>query len=323
MISKQPMIIAEACQNHNGDLATLKEMIYAAKEAGADYLKIQSMLADELTRRERFEEGSQDHERVKTIKRPYAPEHQRLKPMDLDDNAHQWFIDECHKAGIKPMTTIFTFSRIKTLGTMDWDEVKVASYDCASLPFLLELGKYFRHLFISTGSTTDEEIRKTALALQGHSFSLLHCVTIYPTPLSEIHLKRIDWLRQFTGSVGFSDHTLVERDGLKASKAALYYGADIIERHFTILPAKDTKDGPVSVNPAQLKELVDFARWSKQDQKKYVREHIPEYEQMLGSAQRELSHTEKLNRDYFRGRFAMRAGGEMIYNWDNDSFVDP
>lgn len=317
-VPKKPIIIAEACQNHKGDLSILKDMIYAAKEAGADYIKIQSMLADELTQRDRFESGVEEKGRIKAIKRPRAAEYQRLKPMDLDDEAHQWFISECRKAGIKPMATIFTFSRMKTLGALDWDEVKVASYDCASWPFLLELKKYFRRLFISTGSTTDEEIKKTAASLKGHSFSFLHCVTIYPTPLTEIHLRRMDRLRQFTDSVGFSDHTLVERDGLKASQAAIYYGADIIERHFTILPAQETKDGPVSINPSQLRELADFTRWSKEDQKRHIEKYVPEYGLMLGSSQRNLSETEILNRDYYRGRFATRVGEKIVYNWDKE-----
>lgn len=313
---KRPIIIAEACQNHQGDHSILKDMIYAAKEAGADHIKIQSMRSGELTKRGRFETGMEDHGKVQVIKRPYEPEYQRLKPMDLNDETHQWFIEECGKAGIKPMTTIFTFSRIKTLGALNWDEVKVASYDCASWPFLLELKKYFRHLFISTGSTTDEEIKKTAASLKGHSFSFLHCVTIYPTPLTEIHLRRMDWLRQFTDSVGFSDHTLVERDGLKASQAAIYYGADIIERHFTILRPQETKDGPVSIDPAQLKALVDFARLTKDEQRRSIDEHVPEYSLMLGSAHRELSDIERLNRDYYRGRFAVKKNGHYVYNWE-------
>ena len=247
---KKAKIIAEACQNHKGDLKILKDMIHAAKEAGADYIKIQSMLADGLTKRQRFEDGV-TAEGNKVIKRPYQTEHERLKLMDLDDQAHVWFVDECREVRIKPLTTVFSFSRLQFLASLPWDEIKVASYDCASYPLIKELKKYFKHLFISTGATYDSEIKKTAEILKDHSFSFLHCVTIYPTPLEEIHLRRIDWLRQFTPSVGFSDHTLIERDGLKASLAAIYYGADVIERHFTVLKPQATKDSPISITPKQ------------------------------------------------------------------------
>jgi sialic acid synthase SpsE len=313
---KKITVIADACQNHRGNLSILKEMIYAAREAGADYIKIQSILADELTRRERFEEGVTENGRIKAIKRPYRAEYERLKPMDLNDEAHAWFVDECKRAGIKPLTTVFTFSRIRFLASLDFESVKVASYDCASAPFIRELKKYFGHLIISTGATLDNEIEKTAQILKGHPFSFLNCVTIYPTPLDQIHLRRIGWLRKFTNSVGFSDHTLVKRDGLKAALAAIYYGADIIERHFTILKPDQTKDGPVSVSPGQIRRLVEFSRLSKEDQKKYIDENIPEYPMMLGSESRELTEEELLNRDYYRGRFAQRKGDMILYNWE-------
>jgi N,N'-diacetyllegionaminate synthase len=307
-------IIAEACQNHKGDLTTLKDMIWEAKEAGADFIKIQSMLADELTKRPEFEEGVTENGKVKAIKRPYQPEYERLKPMDLDDKAHIWFIEECRKAGIKPMTTLMSLSRLDFVASLGWDAVKVASYDCSSLPFLKSLRSKFKYLYVSTGATYDHEIKAAADVLKDN-FSLLHCVTIYPTPLNEIHLKRMEWLRQFTPSVGFSDHTLVARDGIKASLAAIYYGANVIERHFTNRPPEMTKDGPVSITAAQIKELRQFSLLSKADQKAYIDAHIPEYEGMIGSAQRVLSETELLNRDYYRGRFAARKNGQVVYNW--------
>ena len=310
------VIIAEACQNHKGDLSILKDMIYAAKEAGADYIKIQSMLADELTQRERFEQGVIENGKVKSMKRPFGPEYERLKSMDLSNEAHVWFIEECQKADIKPLTTIFTYSRIEYLASLGWDEVKVASYDCSSFPFLKKLRKHFKHLFISTGSVTDSEIKEASEVLKGSSYSFLHCVTIYPTPLNEIHLRRIDWLRRFTPSVGFSDHTLLERDGLKASFAALYFDANVIERHFTVLDKLSTKDGPVSVDPDQLRELVEFSKLDKEQQKEYINEYVNEYDIMLGVETRELSDQELLNRDYYKGRFAAMINGKHRYNWE-------
>ncbi len=84
-------IIAELCQNHNGDLSLMKEMVWAAAEAGATYAKVQSMLADDLSFRERFEEGLWEGDRQVAIKRPYRTEYERLKPMDLSDEAHGIF----------------------------------------------------------------------------------------------------------------------------------------------------------------------------------------------------------------------------------------
>lgn len=314
--NNQPIVIAEACQNYNGDLGILKEMIHAAKEAGAEFIKIQSIYSNELTKRNRFENGITKNGIVKVIKRPYKAEYNRLRPMDIGDKGHQIFIEECKKVGIKPLTTIFTYSKIKFLAKLGWDNVKVASYDCASFPFLEELKKYFKHIIISTGATTDLEIQKTAKILGNHNFSFLHCVTIYPTPMSSLHLNRMNWLKKFTNSIGFSDHSLVKRDGLKASKVALFLGANIIERHFTILKPEKTKDGPVSINPYQLKELVEFSKLEKADQKAFIKENINEFDQMMGSETRSLSEEELLNRDYYRGRFAMVKNNNYLYNWE-------
>ncbi len=313
-----PVIIAECCQNHKGDLSLLKDMIWAARDAGADYVKIQSMLADELAVRPRFEDGVVEDGVTKVIKRPWQPEYDRLKPMDLDDDAHRWFVEECGRAGIAPLTTSFTRSRVPFLATLPWPAIKVASYDCASLPLLRDLKASFPLLFISTGATTDDEIAQAAALLGDHPFSLLHCVTVYPTPLDQLHLGRMDWLRQFTPSVGFSDHTLVGRDSLKASFAALASGADVIERHYTLLAPDETRDGPVSINAPQLAELVAFARLPREEQRAFAEREIPEFAAMQGESQRPMTHAELLNRDYYRGRFATRTGDGWTYNWEED-----
>lgn len=309
-------IIAELCQNHEGDINTLKEMVWEAAEAGATYAKIQTIFADDLTKRERFEDGVKEGDIIKVIRRPHAPEYGRLKPMDLDRKAHEIFLNECQAAGIKPLTTVFARSRIPFVHELGFKEVKVASYDCASFPMIKELKERFEHLYISTGATFDNEIETTASVLKGHNFSFLHCITIYPTPLDQVNLARIDYLRKFTNEVGFSDHTLVERDGLKASIAAIFLGAQIIERHFTVLDRTLTKDGPVSINPEQLKELVEFSRMSKAELEGYIGKKIPEFKQMIGRAKRTLSNEELLNRDYYRGRFASIVSGQIIYNWE-------
>jgi len=317
----EPLIIAEFCQNHKGDRNLLKEMIWEAAGSGATYAKIQSMLADDLTFRERFEDGARDGEKQITIKRPYQPEYERLKPMDMTDADHLWFAEECKRAGILPLTTIFSRSRIPFIVGLGWEAVKVASYDCASLPMLRELKDNFKHLFISTGATYDSEIRQAAELLQGSSFSFLHAVTIYPTPLNEFHLARMEYLRQLTPSVGLSDHSLVARDGIKASQVALSLGASVIERHFTVLPAEATKDGLVSINPQQLKQLVDFSRLNKEQQEDFVHREIPDYEQTMGQSMRNLSQAEELNRDYYRGRFASRVGNGFVYNWEDKPVI--
>jgi sialic acid synthase SpsE len=298
-------------------------MVFAAAEAGADYAKIQSMLVDDLTRRDRFEEGLWEGDTQVAIKRPYRPEYERLKPMDLDNDSHLRFIETCREAGIKPLTSVFSRSRVPFLASLGFDAIKVASYDCASLPLLRELKEHFGHLYISTGATHDEEIRAAAACLGDHPFTFLHCVTIYPTPLDEMHLARLEYLRRFTPSVGFSDHSLVARDGIKASAVALHLGANVVERHFTVLKPGETKDGPVSIDPAQLAELVRVAWMTAEERRDWIAREVGDFSQMFGTAKRSLSQAELLNRDYYRGRFASRAGDDIVYNWEDRPVMIP
>jgi sialic acid synthase SpsE len=319
-------VIADLCQNHNGDKKVLREMVFAAAEAGATYAKIQSMRADDLTRREPFDTGVVENGVTKVIKRPYDAEYGRLKPLDLTDEDHNRFIDWCREANIKPMTTVFSRSRIPFIATLPLDTVKVSSFDCASTPMLQELkATPIPRIIISTGVSFDEEIETAAQVLRGKRFALLHCVSIYPTPLDQANIARLRFLRSLCPQVGLSDHTNPDVHGHKVAIVALLHGAEIIERHFTLLPKDKTKDGPVSVNFHQLKGLVGYCRMSVPDLKAACETAVPkdEYELILGTERRSLSHVELLNRDYYRGRFASRLpDGEWVYNWERKPVID-
>jgi len=309
------IIIAEVCQNHEGSKETLGKMVEQAAAYGADYVKMQTIFSKDLTHRERFDEGEIDNDgTVRVIKRPYLAEKERLRTLDLTKEDHQFFIDTCVANSVIPFTTCFTKSSIPFIASLPWPEkvIKVASYDCASYPMLKELCDYFDHLIISTGAMYDEEIEKAAKLVKstGTKLTLLHCVTNYPNTMEMCNLARMEWLKKFTDSVGWSDHTLIARDGIDATKAAVALGAEWIERHFTINEVDTAKDDPVSMRPDHIQELKVFAALPKKDQMKAVRD------EMIGSANRKMSHTELLNRDYYRGRFASNVDGKWIYNWE-------
>jgi sialic acid synthase SpsE len=315
-------VIAEFCQNHNGDFDLLARMIDAAAEAGATYGKMQTIFADRIAFRPQFETGVEEKGVIRAIKRPYADEYARLKGLEISIADTERFVRRCEDAGVIPMTTCFARVDAKPLSEIGFRAIKVASYDCASFPLLRELSDLFDEMIVSTGATYDDEIEFAASVLDGTNFSFLHCVTIYPTPLNELHLSRMKRLRAFSKRVGFSDHSLVARDGLIASKTAIYFGAEIVERHFTLLPAEETRDGPVSINAEQLQELVSFSNLSAEDQKATLDEAAPGWSDIVvGNAERKLSAAELLNRDYYRGRFASPRdessdGKSMIFNWE-------
>ncbi|MDP6125479.1 MAG: N-acetylneuraminate synthase family protein, partial [Candidatus Latescibacteria bacterium] len=195
---------------------------------------------------------------------------------------------------------------------------KVASPDCASFVMLEELKTAFKRVIISTGMMYDNEIAQAAKIMGDTEFAFLHCVSIYPTPLNKLHLARMEWLRGFTSTVGFSDHSLVDRDGILASVAALAFGANIIERHFTLLPRGETRDGPVSINPEELGELVGFAAMKPSPVLEWCQSNIPSLSEVEGTANREMTDGELLNRDYYRGRFASSVDGRWVFNWEDE-----
>ena len=225
-----------------------------------------------------------------------------------------------------PLTTCFARDSISQIKAQGFEEVKVASYDCASYLMVREFRDSFDYIYVSTGETFDEEIKKTHKILSENNstnFAFLHCVTKYPTPNNMMNMARLDFLKNFSDEVGFSDHSDSNVSGLDAAKYSFVRGATILERHFTILDKDLTKDGKVSINPKELKELKDFAE-NESLWKSFLEKNKDLCEEMEGSMTRELSDEEISNRIYYRGRFASSRNqtndaAQMIFNWEETS----
>ena len=316
-------VIAELCQNHNGDPELVRRMVDAAAEAGATHVKLQNIHAATVAFRPQFEDGLEVDGVTQAIRRPWAAECDRLKGLELPGPVVEDFVVHAREAGLVPMTTCFTRGEVEQIADQGFEDIKVASYDCASFPLLRDLADRFDRMIVSTGATFDDEVIHAAAILRDRvELTLLHAVTVYPTPLDELHLARLDWLATLAPTVGFSDHTLVARDGLIAAKAAIALGAQVIERHFTILEPEATRDGPVSIDPEGLAELVRFGSLERGEQLERLSVEGIDVEALRGSAHRPMSPAELLNRDYYRGRFMTpRASGsqrasEMVANWE-------
>ena len=314
-------LIAELCQNHNGNAEALLQMVDDAADAGATHVKIQHIFAKNVTFRPQFEHGAIDRiSGIEFIKRPYEIEYKRMKGLELDDTLVRLFIDRCIKNGVTPLTTCFCSQHVQYLVDVGFKEIKVASYDCASHSMLKILREEFNHVYVSTGATFNNEIKTTAELLSPERSSFLHCVTRYPTPLDALNLGRIEWLRQFARPVGFSDHSLKSRDGLNAVKLAMTLGAEIIEVHYRIFAADESKDGPVSVDKEQLAQLKSFSELNLADKKRDLEQlGIHKFGQNI-SKDFTMSEEEYKNRLYFRGRFASLIEEDgikrHIYNWE-------
>ncbi len=310
--------IAELCQNHNGSYENLKKMTIECAKNGADIIKLQYITPDILSFRPQFETGLFEKNKILSIKRPYKFERDRLQKLVIKKYQLKKFIRLCKSLKKEAAITCFSRQDVDEIKNLGFNTVKIASYDCGSFQLLRDIKKKFKKIIVSTGATYDDEIQKASIILKGKDFAFLHCVTIYPTPLKKINLDRINFLKKYSKKVGFSDHSLgYTKNRNLASMAAIYMGAEYIERHITIMDKEKTKDGKVSIKPEDIKTIKEFSKLNKKKQFSYLKKHFDiNLNQLKGKKLRELSEEEILNRDYYRGRFVSKIKKREVFNWE-------
>jgi N,N'-diacetyllegionaminate synthase len=307
--------IAEFCQNHLGKRQILEEMINQAKKSGFTHGKIQGLYSYELTNRPDFEILDSK------FYRPYQVEYNRLSKLDLTEEDERWFFNTSIDVGIIPMITVFTHSGVERAKKSGFKSIKIASYDCSSLPLIESVAKFAEEIVVSTGATSWEDISKTAKLLsqiqrQGRKVALLHARTLYPVLPLETGLAKMQALSSFEIPIGYSDHSNTENSSLLASKFALLLGANVIERHFTVLPKHETRDGPVSINSEQARELVKFDELNYIDKVLNLGKEITELGKYLFIENLEPTDKEKVNSKYYKGRVASKINGKIVYGWE-------
>ena len=243
-------IIAEIGSNHAGDISLAKEMISAAKERGANYAKFQSWQEKNLR------EGPWDKdERFFDFKN----KREFYKRAELLDSQHYELVDYCEKVGIKFLTTCCDKERVDFLSNLPMECIKVASPDSTDDVIVEALRSNFDRVIVSTGMTTNDEVGNIINKLNSGKYTIMHCVSIYPTPLNKISLARLKTLRAEVlingGDFGVSDHSL----GINFVLTAIANGATWIEKHFTINNKLTGPDNKISILPNQLKEIRNFA----------------------------------------------------------------
>jgi N,N'-diacetyllegionaminate synthase len=251
------IIIAEAGVNHNGRIDLAHELIAAAAAAGADFVKFQTFKAERLTT---ATAGKAEYQIAANETR--ETQREMLAKLELNREIHRELIAQCQKNGIRFLSSGFDIESLAFLVELKADRIKIPSGEITNLPYLRAAGGYGLPIILSTGMATLGEI-EAALQILGVSgaprqdITLLHCSTEYPTPMEDVNLRAMNSLKAAFGvPVGYSDHTI----GIEIAIAAVAMGASIIEKHFTIdrtLPGPDHK---ASLEPGELKALVDAIR---------------------------------------------------------------
>lgn len=248
------LIIAEIGVNHNGNINTAKKMIEVAKECGADIVKFQTFNTDALT--SKFAKMA---EYQKKNMGEEKSQKDMLKSLALSYDDFRELADYCKKVGIMFLSTPFDIGSVYFLDSLQ-DIWKIPSGEITNYPYLVEIAKTKKKIILSTGMCTIDEVEEALKVLKTNGatdITLLHCTTDYPAPLESVNLKAMLTLKEkFACPVGYSDHT----KGIEVSVAAVAMGAEVIEKHFTLDRNMPGPDHKASLEPNELKELVDAIR---------------------------------------------------------------
>lgn len=286
------VIIAEAGVNHNGDLGRALALVDAAADAGADFVKFQTFVPEEVISRQT---PKCDYQKDST-----GPDESMLdmvRKLRLDRAAHERLIARCAERRIRFLSTPFDLPSLRLLTEqLGLHLVKIPSGEITNAPLLLAAARNGADIILSTGMSDLDDVRRalsvlafgylgrtekpstesfaaafvdaegrTALA---EKVTLLHCTSEYPAPFKDVNLRAMDTLREAFGlPVGLSDHS----PGINVAIAAAARGAVMIEKHFTLdrtLPGPDHK---ASLEPGELKAMVEGIRqveWALGDGRK-------------------------------------------------------
>lgn len=249
-----PFIIAEMSGNHNQSLERALAIVDAAADAGVHALKIQTYTADTMTLNLEGEGFSITDTgslwKGTTLYRLYQQAH---TPWEW----HKPIFGRCRERGIIGFSTPFDFSAVDFLESLDVPMYKIASFENADLPLIRKVAATGKPMIISTGMASLGELDETVRAAREagcRDLVLLKCTSSYPASPEESHIRTIPHLRESFGvEVGLSDHTL----GIGVPLAAVALGATVIEKHFTLDRSEGGVDSTFSLEPEEMKTLVD------------------------------------------------------------------
>lgn len=298
-------VVAEMSANHGQDFDRAVEIIKAARDAGADAIKLQTYTQDTLTAdfdNECFRIGKGTIWEGRTLYDLYREAHM---PWDWQPKLKE-IADEI---GIDLFSTPFDHTAVDFLEEMGVPVHKVASFELVDVPLLRKIGGTGKPVIMSTGMATLDEIAEAVRALReagAGGIALLKCTSAYPASPEEMNLRTIpDLGERFGVPAGLSDHTL----GTAVPVAAVALGASIVEKHLTLSRAVPGPDNAFSMEPAEFKNMVEAIRT---------------VEKALGEVRYEVTQREKASRVFRRSLFAVKdVNAGELFTADNVRSIRP
>lgn len=290
----KPYIIAEVNSSHNGNVDVAKRMIDAALDAGCDCVKFQSWSAKSLYSKTYYQ------------KNPIAKRF--VDKLSLSTEELLECANYCHSKGIGFSSTPYSKEEVDFLvDECNVPFIKISSMEVNNPEYIKYIAEKQIPIIISTGMADYDEVKKAISIIEetgNKNIAILHCVTVYPTPIDFVNLNNIIQLREMfpTHPIGFSDHTM----GDTAAVAATVLGAAVIEKHITLDAKKIGMDNQMAMEPDPLKELVKKCK------------AIP---QILGTRERILHDDEVKQKESMRRSIVARhvlPAGHVITDNDLD-----
>jgi N-acetylneuraminate synthase len=258
--SARAYIIAELSANHHHDFDQAVAIVHAAKEAGADAIKLQTYTPDTMTLNERspvFQIGKGTIWEGKNLHDLYG---EAFTPWDWQPKLKKI----ANELDLDCFSTPFDFSAVDFLEAMNVPAHKIASFELVDLPLIRRVAQTGKPVIMSTGMSSLAEIDEAVRAFRsagGQQLALLKCTSAYPSPASEMNLRTIPHLAAaFDVPAGLSDHTLE----VAVPVAAVALGACIIEKHITLSRATSGPDSAFSLEPQEFRAMVTAVRTAEQ-----------------------------------------------------------
>ena len=256
-----PRIVAEISANHRGSLAEARSLIQAISGTGATHVKFQTYTAETMTIDHNAPAFRVSDDHVLWGGR-------NLFSLYEDANTpwewHSELFSLSRNLGLVPFSTPFDATAVDFLETLNPELYKIASMEIGDIPLIRHVAQTGRPLIMSTGTATLSELDDAVAAARGAGstdLTLLLCTSSYPSAPSDVHLARMNLLRErYNVPVGLSDHTV----GIGVSIAAAGLGATVIERHVTMKRSRGGPDAAFSLEPEELASLVTAATAASQ-----------------------------------------------------------
>lgn len=257
-MSKKVVIIAEAGVNHNGDLQKALALIDAAAMAGADYVKFQTFKAERIVNPSAQKADYQKN----NMQGEEDTQFGMLKKLEMGEDWYPVLIQRCQEKGINFLSTGFDVDSIDFLNHLDIPFYKIPSGEITNKPYLQHIAQKGKDIILSTGMANLQEVKDAVKVIESEGITrdrvtVLHCNTEYPTPMQDVNLLAMHHIaRELQVKIGYSDHTL----GIEVTIAAVALGAVVIEKHFTIDRTLPGPDHAASLEPEELKAMVNGIR---------------------------------------------------------------